>query len=80
MANDESAPRQGGWQTNRLPTHARTVLVRLDEHRMPVWLAYYDANRWRSLNRGHLKFEVKGWIELSECALLLDQIENPSDS
>lgn len=74
---NDSAPRQAGWQTLRLPTHARTVLVRLDDPTMPVWLAYYDSKKWRSLNRGTLH-GVTGWVELSECAHFIDSIGNPT--
>lgn len=79
MTNDESRPRQAGWQTNRLPTHARTVLVRLDDPGVPVWLAYYDSKKWRSLNRGRL-YAVQAWMSLEDAAEWLDRIGNPVDA
>lgn len=81
MINDESKPRQNGLQTNRLPTHARTVMIRVRDNKLPLQFGYFDGNSWRYLNRDYFHAEeVVGWMEMEDAARLIDSVDEPSDA
>jgi hypothetical protein len=61
------------WIMDRNPDSNKTVLVRLEMARSPIWIAFYQDRKWYYHGGGKIpKTIFKGWMHLEDAAAVLD--------